>query len=172
LPLALWIAVIVARNGEFYDHELVRWREIVWIMDTLREHGLSTVARKWLSNLDFFAYSSLRQTAPALAVLAATLFLGWPERHALPVVLAGLRQAFLPLALILATELSFFASVGYRVERLAFSSSVIVGFVCALVCVKVSESLPPRRRKLLVGTAWLIVLLWGVACVVKDGPYF
>jgi hypothetical protein len=124
LPRALWIAVIVVRNGQFYSHELVRWRQIVWIMDTVREQGLPAAAVKWLSNLGFFAHSALRQAAPALGILLATLFLQWPERQGLPVVLAGLRPAFLPLALILATELAFFACVGYRVERLAFSSSL------------------------------------------------
>ncbi len=172
LPLALWIAVILVRNGAFYNHEFVRWRQIIWVMDTIREQGLVAAAVKWLSNLGFFAYSAVRQTEPVLLILLATLLLAWPERQGLPGVPAELRPTFLPLALILATQMSFFACVGYRVERLAFSSSVVMSFACALACVRVSASLPARRRKLLAGVAWLIALLWGLACVVKNGPYF
>ena len=67
LPEALWAAFVMFKTGGFYQHEMVKYRQIVWILDAWQS-GFGTVVQMWLAKLDDYLKFAVAQAVPILAV--------------------------------------------------------------------------------------------------------
>jgi hypothetical protein len=79
LPYVCWAAFVYSLSGSFYNHEVTRFRQFVWIIDCARQ-GIATCLPVATNHLQAFVNTA----APVVAVPAVLAFVCRLARHASP----------------------------------------------------------------------------------------
>jgi len=167
LPEALWAAFVRFKTGGFYQHEIVAYGQVVWMLDAWND-GFGTLASLWLSKLELLVRMAAPQAIPLVAVLIATLGISkwWNKRDA--------QARLLPLAatgvLVCAVTAAFYASVGFIVSRIAFSIISPLIVVAGSAALAVTEG-DYTRRRILAYCCAAFALVAAIYTVAKNGPY-
>ena len=170
LPQLAWIAVVQAKTGGYYSHEVEFYRQVVWITDTLGE-GLGT----FLDQLTRHQASFGQATWPVLVLpllLVAVIGAFWattPGRAAS--VLAVDRTLAAASALTLAGFGVFLALLGFYQQRLSWTLVPPVLVLGALLLKDGAGAATPRRRAAMYGVVGALVLAMCVWTQVKAGPW-
>jgi hypothetical protein len=116
LPTLLWVALLRAVGTTYYNHEAVRYHQLVWLLDAATQPGLArTVVDKLGSYL-----ASLQLVGLWLLGAAALLLATWwrcRQRQLLLLPAPGAAA----LAWVAGCFVVFFALLGYYPERLAYT---------------------------------------------------
>lgn len=174
LPSLLWIVVTTQHAGYYYNHEIVVYRQLVWILDALRS-GFAHFGTVLLSNTTKFIRTF--QTVDILPVFVA--FISVLIKDALALLnakrLAGV--AFPnpnPLSVVTLVGfvcfLVFFWLLGYYQERLTFT---LVPFMLIYLCVRSADFFRtlPAKRSTFSTIAVVFSMCWVAFHVMKYGPF-
>ena len=168
LPEALWYAFVRFKTGGFYQHEMVRYNEVVWMLDAWHE-GVTTLAALWLSKLARLLWFAGLQAGPLAAVMIAVAALGLTNRSE-----AATRPPFWRLVataiLVSALTAAFYASVGLIKARIAYSVIPALIVVAAAGALALTAQNITRRRTM---ACWCVAVavIAAIYTVVKNGPY-
>jgi len=118
LPTLLWIALLRAVGTTYYNHEALRYHQLVWLLDAAARPGLgAAVAAKlgsYLASLHLMAGWLLG----AVALLGATW---WRQQHRPALFPLLPAPAAVALGWVGGCFIVFFALLGYYPERLAYT---------------------------------------------------
>jgi hypothetical protein len=116
LPTLLWIALLRAVGTTYYNHEAVRYHQVVWLLDVAAQPGLArAVADKLVNYLASLHLMSLWLLGAAGLLLATW----WQRRHVFTPLLPVPTAA--ALGWVAGCFIVFFALLGYYPERLAYT---------------------------------------------------
>ncbi len=161
-PVALWPVWVKHTTGAFYSHELVVYRQFVWLADAFyagRAQGLAMVAKK--AQLFADTWTSAELAPVALATIALVVL---TRRTPLAPDAQNLRRQ---TWLFLALGFVFLALMGFYANRLTYN---LVPAMLVLTGLALSQ-LPVERRRLARIALPMSALAWWLAHAVKHGPY-
>ncbi|HEU0298235.1 MAG TPA: hypothetical protein VFR37_02250 [Longimicrobium sp.] len=142
LPIAAWTAFVVARTGSFYSHEIVRYRQFVWLADAAAT-GPAAFLATLAANLGQYAMVLGRVAAfPALVVTVLALALHLPGGARRP---EGHPRRAAAVLVYLLVGIPFFALMGFYATRLAWTVVPALLVVIALETEALRQALGPRR---------------------------
>ncbi len=162
LPVALWPAWVKQTTGAFYSHELVAYRQFVWLADAFQAGGVrglaivGTKARLFADTWLTAELAPLTLATAALVVLTRRAPVETPARELR-------RQTWLWLLL----GLVFLALMGFYATRLTYN---LVPAMLILAGLALTQ-LPAARRRLAARLLPIAGLAWWLAHAVKHGPY-
>lgn len=161
LPTLAWIGLLRAQGTTYYNHEAVRFHQLVWLPEAW--------ARPWPEFIDevfvkLRGYIGSLQVMGVWLLLAASLLAAtwWRQRRTAAPVLP--RQVGPALAWVFGCFVGFFALLGYYPERLAYT-------LLPLVLSLLAGLLPhwPRRYALPIGLAGAAG--WHLYVLLSYGPF-
>ncbi len=169
VPEALWFAFVRLKTGGFYQHEVSRYREVVWMLDAWHD-GFGMLAYIWWSNLEFLMRFAALQAIPLITILLGVIALGLAGRNSK----RNPRSSFCPLVatgiLVSAVIAAFYASVGLIIPRLAYS--IIPPLITVVSAMTLAMTRHDYARRVIMAYWCLAVALGAVIyTIVKDGPY-
>ena len=162
LPVALWPVWVSAQIGSFYSHELVVYRQFVWMADAVHlgaDAGLALVVKK--ATL-FAATWTTWELAPITLATAAVLWLA-PRSMADDPARTLTRHAWL----VLAVSGVFVGLMGFYATRLTYG---LVPPMLILVGAALTR-FPPERRSALRVVLAVAAAGWWLAHETTPGPY-
>jgi hypothetical protein len=157
LPTALWISVCIMKNGRYHNEEIEVYRQLVWIVDTLRISAGAFFSAS-MQNLQLFI-ATFREMG--LFLLITLGFAG----HALAKNNTDYKKALPILSAIFLVYLGFYMALGFYQTRLTFTLFPIC-IVSIFVAVSGSKSLNKNAVVYL-----LLALGWHIYNVVSYGPF-
>ncbi|HEY1474656.1 MAG TPA: hypothetical protein VGF53_11300 [Pseudolabrys sp.] len=168
-PEALWFAFVWFKTGGFYQHEMTKYDEVVWILRAWHE-GLGTLITIWLGKLLLLLRFAAEQAIPLAAVSVIVAALWLTNRGGEP----DTRPALWPLAvtavLVSAVAAAFYTSVGMIVPRVAYSA--IPALIAVVAAAALALAARGGRRGEIVGYCCVAIALGAAAyTVLKNGPY-
>ncbi len=175
LPTALWVGVVTLRAGSYYNHEMVQYRQLVWIIDAAGQ-GLGTFVAVWWEYSSAFARTLMFvDILPFLVVAMAAYLLPKPVRGGASDAGASLLDEsraealeFVCLATF-ASLFTFFWALGFYERRLTFS---IVPPLLCFIGVRFGRRFAASRWRATGGVALSVVAgLWMFYHVTKYGPF-
>jgi hypothetical protein len=168
LPTLAWIALLRAHGTTYYNHEAVRYHQLVWLPEAW--------ARPW-PEFSAEVLTKLRGYVASLQVMGAWLLVGigllvatwWRQRRAAaqgwPLASPLLPPAIGPaLGWVAGCFISFFALLGYYPERLAYTLLPLV--LCLLAGLLPHWPRRYARPALLAGAAG-----WHLYVLLSYGPF-
>jgi hypothetical protein len=169
LPEALWAAFVILKTGGFYQHEVERYHQVVWILEAWQT-GFAAVAQIWSAKLDDFLRRAVAQAVPLIAVsiLAGALLLA--NRKAAMETRPSPWPLLATAVLVAAISTFFYVTVGQIVWRLAYSAIPALIVAAAAVGLAATNG-NVTGRKVLAGGSVIIVLAAALYTVVKNGPW-
>lgn len=170
LPYLLWRSFVLETTGQFYSHEIERWRQVVWMFDVV-EKGWPWLLASLAGNLFFLLMAVLKHLAPLAPVMALLAWLSWRHRDVLGPAMRPAVTHLMEAAVIAAIFVVFFALVGYNVTRLAMPAAALCIVMTGLWCHRVESVLPGTDRKVLTPVVSAVMAVQAVWMVAKDGPY-
>lgn len=171
MPLLGWYLIVKIVSGHYYNHEIERWNQLVWILD-VREKGAYWLLSVLFNNVLFFTKAMLHYPITLLAASPIlVVFIYQIMRHCNTV--GNDYKVINWCLIILFIFIIFFSFVGYLVERLAFPSTTMLIVIVGLISCHVEKNIMnSNRRKALIIICWGFVVSSGVLTVLKDGPYY
>jgi hypothetical protein len=168
-PFLVWVAVLIVKTGTFYSPETQRYHEFVWIYEQL-PNGLvayALLAAKHLSSYVGFAVHAV--TIPMM-LIAALLLVFYRETTSGRLVSGNMdtRRAVMFYAIANAT---FYASMGFYAERLAWTIVPAVLVILGLQAGIVDAELTGRKRTLFRLGAAVVAIGYALHLVFKPGPF-
>lgn len=116
LPTLLWIALLRAVGTTYYNHEAVRYHQLVWLLEAAAQPGL---ARAVVGKLGSYLASLQIVGLWLLGAAALLLATWWRCRRSSSLTLPAPEAA--ALAWVAGCFAAFFALLGYYPERLAYT---------------------------------------------------
>jgi hypothetical protein len=171
LPYLSWWHCVVVLTGGFYNHEIVRWRQIVWMLEVF-ENGWFWLVSTFASNIGFFFVAGLHHLVPAIPVLVLVLPISFTHRRALRQALKTDMFFFVGATIIGVMCLLFFSAVGYRVTRLAMPAAVMAIAVLGRWTAQLEALLGERQRRQLCAAVAIIIVADGIWIAAKEGPFY
>ena len=158
-PTLVWVSICVLKNGQYYNHEVEQYRQLVWILDSLRVSFVRFTA-VLLDNILAFFRTFREITVFILAAVAMCPY--WrksqAENGASRADVATLTGVFFVFGV-------FYMLLGLYEERLTFTLYPIV--LCALIlCVSTTDKVR-RWQPLFV----FLSLCWHLYNVMSYGPF-
>ncbi|HNE49932.1 MAG: hypothetical protein U0T31_04920 [Chitinophagales bacterium] len=120
LPTIAWIVACKQISGQYYNHEVVNFRELVWMIDALKI-GVVEFIKTFIFNLLHFLLIFLKAVFPFLLVYFILWNINRPFENS-----GKYATLFTVLISCFIVFNAFFALLGYYAYRLSFSSSVLV----------------------------------------------
>ena len=158
-PTAVWALVCTLKNGEYYNHETEQYRQLVWILDSLRV-SLGRFVDAFVHNAVAFA-RTFREVGFFLLATALVCYRGRSTASPPPEARADQRM----LTGIFLVFFAFYLVLGFYAQRLTLTLYPIV--LCALlVCLSGRQLLSREQPALLV-----LALCWHVYNVASYGPF-
>ncbi|MDF2774728.1 MAG: hypothetical protein K0S86_4228 [Geminicoccaceae bacterium] len=169
LPIGAWSAVLVARTGSVYSHEVATYRQFVWIRDS-SERGADVFGSELMRN--FVAYATSLQTVTAFCIFAlvGVRVVAYAFRIARE---PGAQEAITARAIIcyMVANTSFYALLGRPPTRLVWT---IVPPILVLLGYEIGQletALRGRARVALTATVAVLTAGYVVYWFVKPGPW-
>lgn len=169
LPMLAWVTFVKARTGSFYSHEVVAYRELVWIADTTREGAGAFVAALG-KNLAAYGASLARVLLFPLALLALLWSAVYAAGAARSLDERERRVARASLA-YLVVSVPFFALMGYYAPRLTWTVVPAILPFYAFAVARLLEAPRARARRLTTAAVATFVVCYGVVWVARFGPF-
>ncbi len=135
-PTICWIVICNKISGHYYNHEVEQFRELVWILDTLKI-GILEFVKTFFYNIAYYFFFFVKAVLPFVIVFFV-LFkknktIVMPEKYI---------QLNKVLIICFIVFTAFFALLGYYSYRLSFSSSIIILVGIAAQLQLLSENKP------------------------------
>ncbi|MBC8082803.1 MAG: hypothetical protein H7Z21_06275, partial [Hymenobacter sp.] len=157
LPTGIWVGALHVRGVTYYNHEMVRFRQLVWLFDAAqgtRSEFLAEVGRRALAFVRTLGgVAVLLVAAPLLGAVAR-----WRGRPGPYPALA--HDALWLLGLFAA----FLLALGYYSDRLTFTLQPLLLCLCATALAR--ARLPWQRPVLLT-----LAVAWHLYQVLSYGPF-
>lgn len=168
-PFLIWMTVVIARTGTFYSPETQRYHEFVWLYEQLPKGvvAYSLLVAKYLSSYVGFAVHAV--TIPML-LIAGLLLVFYRETTSGRLVRANMDTRLAVLYYAIANA-SFYASMGFYAERLAWTIVPGVLLILGLQAGIVDAELEGRRRTLFRLGAAVTGIGYALHLIFKNGPY-
>jgi len=171
LPYGVWVILVKTLTGGFYNHEIARWHQVVWMLEVV-DKGIIWLASRLADNFLFFSKSMLYYASQFAVVALVLLYFSVSVWNPLWIkIKADIEFLTWPLAVAL-LFLLFFTLVGYQEKRLAFPSVVMVIVVLGHWAMRLELILPKRRQRQLLVSTWIVISVYGAATVMKNGPFY
>ena len=119
-PTICWIVVCNKISGHYYNHEVEQFRELVWVIDTLKI-GVLEFVKTFFYNIVYYLFFFVKAVVPFLIVFFVLFKKN--KSFVLPEKYKQLNKVLVICIIVFST---FFALLGYYTYRLCFSSSIIV----------------------------------------------
>lgn len=169
LPIGAWSAVLVARTGSVYSHEVATYRQFVWIHDS-SERGADVFGSELMRN--FAAYATSLQTVTAFCVVAlvGVRITAYALRIARE---PGVQEAITARAIIwyMVANTTFYALLGRPPTRLVWTIVppilVLLGYEIGLL----ETALKGRARVVLTASVAVLTAVYVAYWFVKPGPW-
>lgn len=168
LPTIAWMLLVRAVTGEFYSHEVGKFRQFVWIVDFWRLGVLTKFG-------PFVAWVFVRSTIAALWFPCALAALATVAARQFGVTRVDVWREYRPILLAVLMTLvclfPFFALLGTYATRLSWN------FVPPVLAVALAAASMTRERVPVGAARWFdivtvgIVLAWSACEVGKRGPW-
>lgn len=158
LPTALWVAYCVYLNGHYYNHEVERFRQLVWMQDAMSVSAGNFFSVLW-NNIQAYFSSFGEMYIFIIAAMISGLYLS-KKKELLKDVSALRVMAISGLVLIL-----FFMILGFYEERLTYT------LLPVCLCIVYFAT---SRVKLLQKNATVFIVLavaWHLYNVLSYGPF-
>ncbi|HQG38992.1 MAG TPA: hypothetical protein PLK15_07650 [Chitinophagales bacterium] len=119
-PTLTWIFICKQISGQYYNHEVANFRELVWVIDALKI-GLAALVKVFVFNLTHFLLIFTKAVFPFLLIYFVLWKANKPFKNSekYDSLITVLVSCFIVFT-------AFFALLGYYAYRLSFSSSVLV----------------------------------------------
>lgn len=126
LPTFSWIFICKYFSGNYYNHEVERYRELVWIIDSIKIDFI-TLFKNSIINILTFLFISIRAVLPFLII-----WLLLNKKIKIAKIKFDNQNIIALLYIALFTFTGFFAVLGYYAYRLSFSISVLILILISL----------------------------------------
>ena len=158
-PTLVWVSICVLKNGQYYNHEVEQYRQLVWIIDSLRV-SFGRFAAVLLENILAFFRTFREITVFILAAVALCPY--WRKRQAEN---GESRADFATLMGVFFVFGVFYMLLGLYEERLTFTLYPIV--LCALIlCVSTIDKVRRWQPQFV-----FLSICWHLYNVMSYGPF-
>jgi hypothetical protein len=169
-PILVWVSYVTHRVGSFYSHEIVQYRQFVWMMDSI-DGGLSHLMKTLSKNLDQFISTVSDVSVFPTLLLGFLLSLDGLRRHDQE-DFARRQMVSRAILAFWAVAVPFYALMGYYTSRLTWAltvpSIVLISFKLEdQINSAVSNGQRTTLAALMVVSAVLFISYW----VCATGPY-
>jgi hypothetical protein len=134
LPNALWIIYCTSRTGSYFDKDVSRFHEFVWLPQAAHQ-GLHSLEQLTVTNLVLAGREFGSQAGPVLLVLAALAVIAVVARTALRPATSEERHILLATVLTAAAAVLFGFGIGLIVPRIMYQVVppilVLIGWISA-----------------------------------------
>jgi hypothetical protein len=155
LPTCSWIFICKHFSGQYYNHEVVRFRELVWVIDAIKI-GFFALTKATVINILTFLFISIRAVLPFLI----TWFILQRRIISLKIKIED-KNIYILLNITLFVFTGFFAVLGYYAYRLSFSISILILVIIALQLNTLLLQQPNLKAKL-IKQMKICILFWCV----------
>ena len=159
LPTLLWILFLKYKGIEYYNHEIVRYRQLVWIIDSLSVSPTNFATALCLNLVEFI--STLTMMYIFMAFVGVTII--FRKIKAQPAFIFDRNTKLILLQLGCFTV--FFMLLGYYAERLTFTIMPI------LLCLSIAQAGSLLNAKKAQIAIFITVCVWHTYNVFSYGPF-
>lgn len=168
-PEALWAAFVILKTGGFYQHEVIKYHQVVWILDAWQT-SVGSMLEVWLVKLDEFLKFAAAQAVPLIGVSLLVGALLLASRNAARTVRPSPWPLVATAVFVAAISIFFYVTVGQIVARLAYSAIPTLIVAAAAVGLAATDGNAAARRVFAYGSV-IIAVVAAVYTVVKNGPW-
>lgn len=172
IPTIMWIITVTISAGYYYNHEIVGWRQVIWIFDTLQV-GFQKFIEQFLiftnSYFSTFSYEILPFIVFSVVLYIISYFYRQINTNTAKInIKCTLFRKIVFLNFI--GYFIFFWLLGYYSTRLTFT---IVAPLLFYIAVELDYIIKKNQifRKIILSGLSVSVVLWIVFHVVKYGPF-
>lgn len=170
LPTLVWATITVQYAGRYFNREIIQYRQLVWILDALREGPGSFLTAFWRHSISF-AHTLWQPDVVLVAMLTFIVYL--IPRESAESRLASDRARmdalqFVALAAF-ASVCAFFWMLGFYERRLTFA--VVPSLLCVTGLRLARTSLSTRAIDAGRAGAAAVAAVWVIYHVAKYGPF-
>jgi hypothetical protein len=159
LPTILWMFFLKYKGVTYYNHEIVRYRQLVWIIDEMSISFGAFVLALYQNALSFF------KTIPRLYLFFTMLLITCVIRKIKNVNILAWNENTKLILLNLICFGGFFILLGYYADRLTFSLMPII------LCLSVANFKGALSDKKMQIALMITVLIWHAVNVLSFGPF-
>ncbi|MFN8284531.1 MAG: hypothetical protein U0U67_15015 [Chitinophagales bacterium] len=157
VPTICWIIACHKISGHYYNHEVEKFRELVWITDTLKI-GVLLFIKTLAFNIAYYLFFFVKAVLPFLIVFIIL----WKKNKTFKIS-EKYKQLNVVLLICFIVFTAFFALLGYYSYRLSFSSSILVLIGIAAQLQLLFEHQPEKtaiykRNLLIVLSVWCLLV--------------
>ena len=165
-PEALWAGFVLLKTGAFYQHEMVRYNEVTWMLDAWHRSA-GTLAAIWWDKFEHLLQFAALQAIPLLTVLLVVAALTIKKRSADHDASRSLWSLVLTALLVDAVTAVFYTCVGLIVPRLAYA--LIPALIVVAAATALLVAMHDRRRRKILAYCCVGVALIAVSATVVRG---
>ena len=168
-PFLIWVSVVIAKTGAFYSPETQRYHEFVWIYEQLPK-GLVVYSLLVAKNVSSYVGFAVHAVTIPMLLIAGLLLVFYRETTSGRLVRANV-DTRLAVVFYAIANTTFYASMGFYAERLAWTLVPAVLVILGLQAGIVDSELTGLRQRLFrVGTA-VVAIGYALHTVFERGPY-
>jgi hypothetical protein len=171
IPLGLWMAFLVVRNGAFYSDEVSRFHQFVWLGDAYRAQGLGQMILDVGNGALAFGEKLLLVGWLPVALALSALTIALHDRDALAALLQRTRAVVVAAVAALLLNVVFFVVMGYYTERLSLNVVPPLLVLAGVLLAGHAVALPAPQRRVLHVALCTVVLCWTVSQGTKREPW-
>lgn len=159
LPSGIWMAICIKMLGGYYNHEMMHYRQLIWVADTLKIsfatfwHALCTNTMEYLRMFRQLKYFI------AIAVLFMIYITGTKRTDATTRSRMGI------VSICFAVFFIFLLALGYYNERLAYTLYAII--LCLLLLETLQTDWLKKRPVFII----LVAVCWHLYILTAYGPF-
>jgi len=172
IPIIIWIITVTISAGYYYNHEIVRWRQVVWILDTLKI-GINKFIEQFLIFTSYYFKTFSYEILPFIVFSVVLYIILYFYRQ------INTNSAKVNIKYTLFKKIVFLNFIGYFIffwllggysTRLTFT---IVAPLLFYIAVELDYFIKKNQifRKIILSGLSVSVVLWIVFHVVKYGPF-
>lgn len=170
LPILGWAAFVKWQAGDFYSHEIVAYRQFIWIIQALREGPAA-----FLDQLTRFSglFSTVVVKAAWLPLLATGLVMGVSAARRVPAVAEEkVRHTTAAVLFYEWVAVPFYALMGFYATRLAWALVPPLLLILTVQTQRLLESLDKTPSRAVGAGLFLLSIVCLLYQVLSAGPYF
>ena len=175
LPTVIWIMIVTYISGEYYNAEVVIFREIIWIFDSFK-YGVDNLVFKFLENTD--KYFSTIKCMDILPFIFIFMLLSFYLTLTMKDIKKDLKnsgsneiQVYSLLYSIIAIFFFFFWILGYYATRLTFTIVPPIVMFNTIAFNRTIKYLAPFYKYLFLTLIFIVTLIWCYYHITNYGPF-